>query len=275
MHKSTLSIDIFLNTWYNVYRRNWIFKPSEVDARVKSGGIIGIYMIREMDMGLIADYLEEYREMHSDDPCLYIAESKVSHIRKSLDNYRQVQATPSKERIRAELLEQYHFMDEIRHKNVLREKAIRYLLAHYKLESSISINVLDALLKSIDNARTSANILIHEITTEIEVDTTVEHTSSLENEENTMIDYVLFSLYRYMTNNQSIESGEFRCLVYDCATFILIRRPDINTRSKKIIFKDYISQTSGLIVSKSRCTNCGHHLFHEFHNCLNCYERID
>ena len=226
-------------------------------------------------MGLIADYLEEYRERYNDDPCLYIANSKVSHIRKSLDNYRQVQATPSKERIRVELLEQYHFMDEIRHKNVLREKAIRHILAHYKLESSISINVLDALLKLIDNARTSANILIHEITTEIEVDTTVEHTSSLENEEDVMIDYILFSLYRYMTNNHSIESSEFRCVVYDCATLILNRRPDINTSSKKNTFKDYISKIYGLTVSESHCTNCGQHLFHEFRNCLNCYERID
>ena len=89
-------------------------------------------------MGLIADYLEEYRERYNDDPCLYIAESKVSYIRKNLENFRQVQTFTSKEKIRQDLLEQYYFIDEIRHKNVLREKAIRHIRTHYKLESSLN-----------------------------------------------------------------------------------------------------------------------------------------
>lgn len=224
-------------------------------------------------MGLIADYLEEYRERYNDDPCLYISESKVTHIRKNLENFRQVQATPSKEKLRIELEKQYRFIDEIRHKNVLREKSIRHILAHHKLESSITTSVLEALLKLIDNARKAANILIHEITSEIDVCSTIEHTSSIENEERLMVDYILFSLYRHMTSGASIESSEFRCMVYDCATLISIHNTDVN--SKKNIFKDYITQTHRLTVSDSHCTNCGQHLYHEFRNCLNCYERID
>lgn len=226
-------------------------------------------------MGLIADYLEEYRERYNDDPCLYIAASKVSHIRKNLENFRQVQAAPSKEKIRQDLLKQYYFIDEIRHKNVLREKAIRYILAHCKLESSVSLNILDALLKLIDNARESANTLIHEITIEIEIGTPGGHTSTLENEEDIMVDYTLFSLYRYMTSGTSIESSEFRCLVYDIATIASIHQSDKNTCNKKNTFKNYITQAYGLTTSDSHCTNCGHHLYHEFRNCLNCYERID
>ena len=42
-------------------------------------------------MGLIADYLEEYRERSNDDPCLYIPGNKVSSVRKNMISYQKEQ----------------------------------------------------------------------------------------------------------------------------------------------------------------------------------------
>lgn len=225
-------------------------------------------------MGLIADYLEEYRERSNDDPCLYIPGNKVSSVRKNMISYQKEQNLATKEKLGKQLADQYCILDSIRHKSILHEKIIRRIINQCNIESAITLNILNALLKLSDNTRASANTLIHEISSTILLYNLSNCAIETNDEKSVIIGCVLFSIYRFMTSDIPMDSSEFRCLVYDSATLISIINPQDSAISKKNVFIKYISETYGLIPADSQCTNCDHRIYHGFHNCLNCFERI-